>query len=439
MKKLLVAIGLVFLSSTIVRAQSSVQPPGGLSEIAAYSIFYENYKNEDYEGAIEYGRWIWKGMPETIEGYAKFDLVRNLNRLVTAYGEASSQLQNPSEREAYLDTAIQIFEKVFTELKGEVDLYDWHMERGRFYQQHSDYLDNAMSKAAQDYKQAFDMNAKKLTKLGDGYYIQVMLQNMVSEGQKDEALEVIEKAESYAGNQLNDYFNSVRNKLFDSPEERMAFLKERMQNNPENQAIIKELRDLYEEEGMTGEAQQLNEKLYQIEPNYENTKALADFAISNANYNEAVKYLKEALNKTDESEEKAQLSLSIAEAYQNKGDLQSARSFAQQAAQQDSDWGQPYIRIASIYGQAVQECTSGRKMEREDKVVYWLVLDYLDKARSVDSSVASTVSRQYESYKPVTPTTEDKFFKGWKDGQTMEVDASLNQCYNWIDETTTIR
>ena len=78
-------------------------------------------------------------------------------------------------------------------------------------------------------------------------------------------------------------------------------------------------------------------------------------------------------------------------------------------------------------------------MTRDDRVVYWLVLDYLDRAQQVDSQMANTVKRQYQSYEPVTPTTEDKFFKGWEVGDTMNVDSSIDDCYGWIAETTTVR
>ena len=78
-------------------------------------------------------------------------------------------------------------------------------------------------------------------------------------------------------------------------------------------------------------------------------------------------------------------------------------------------------------------------MEREDKVVYWLVLDLLDKAKQVDSEVSSLVKNLYKSYLPVTPTAEEKFFKAWKAGTEIKVDKSLRSCYDWINETTTIR
>lgn len=440
MKKLLVLTGIIFLSSSILQAQSSVSPPDGLPEAAAYSIFYENYKNESYEGAIRYGRWIWEGMPKTIEGYSRFELEKNLGRLVTAYSELAKQKEDPSLRSAYLDTTEMIFEKVFNQFEeNQFDQYSWHFNRGRFYQENSDFIENGMAKAAEEYMKAFELKPEEFTNLAEGYYVQIMIQQLVSEGKKDQALSYIEKASPYAGDKLSSFFDSTRNQLFDSPEERITFLKNQLDSNPEDQKIMTELRDLYVQQGMMQEAQKLNEKLYEMDPSFENTKALAEFAVNNANYSNAVKYLREATEKAPSDEEKAELALKLSDTYLNQGNLQEARRYARQAANLKSGWGRPYIQIASIYAQAVNNCTSGRKMTREDKVVYWLVLDYLDRARQVDSSVSNTVQRQYQSYEPVTPTTEEKFFKGWEKGDKMSVDGSINSCYSWIGETTTVR
>ncbi|NGP75165.1 hypothetical protein G3570_00860 [Balneolaceae bacterium YR4-1] len=440
MKKLLVLTVILFLGSSTLQAQSEVAPPDGLPEAAAYSIFYENYKNENYESAIRYGRWIWEGMPQTIEGYSRFELEKNLNRLVTSYSELANEKEDPSLKSAYLDTTDMIFEKVFNELESsQYDEFSWHLDRGRFYQENSNFIDNAMGKAAAEYKKAFDQNPEEFTKLAEGYYVQVMIQQMSSEGMKDQALEYIDKAAPYAGDKLSNFFDSQRNQLFDSPEERITFLEGQMEQNPEDVEIISELRDMYEQQDMLDKAQELNEKLYELDPSYENTTALAEFAINNANTSNAVKYLKEGLQKAPNDEEKARTALKLSETYLNSGQLQEARRYARQASNLDSDWGRPYIQIAGIYAQTVNQCTSGRKMTREDRVVYWLVLDYLDKARRVDSQVSNTVQRQYQSYQPVIPTTEDKFFKGWEKGDSIAVDGSLNSCYSWVGESTTVR
>ncbi|MDX1617857.1 MAG: hypothetical protein R3224_03670 [Balneolaceae bacterium] len=439
MKKLVLIIGLVIVSSPLVKAQT-VEPPSGMSELQAYSIFYENYKNEDFNSAIRFGRWIYKNMPSTLKGYSRFDLERNLERLIRAYGELSKKKEDPTLRSAYIDTALIIFDKVFEQFdESQIDMFNWRFQQGRFYQEHSDFIDDGMEKAYTTYEQLFEMNPERFSKLGDGYYAQVTVQNLVSNNEKDAALEIIDTAEPHVSSKVQGYFDTVRNQLFSSPKERMAFLESKLEENPDSTEIIKDLADLYQQEQMLNQARQMREKLYQQNPNFENTRALADIAINNANYDTAIKYLNEALGKTDDSTDKSRVALKLSEAHLNKENLQQARRYARQAANLDSDWGDPYLQIASIYAQAVSNCTSGRKIERQDKVVYWLILDYLDRARNVDSSVASRVKQQYQSYQPVTPTTEEKFFNNWKEGQKMEVDESLMPCYDWINETTTVR
>lgn len=439
MKKLVIVIGLSVISSPLLRAQTA-QPPNGMGELAAYSIFYENYKNEDYESAIRFGSWIYKNMPRTLRGYPKFELDRNLGRLVRAYGEVAETQEEPGLRSAYLDTALIIFDKVFNEFnEDEIDMFEWHFQQGRFFQEHSTFITDGLTKAYQKYEELFEMDPERFAKLGDGYYVQITVQNMVSNGEKDKALEMIEATEQYSTPKVKDYFDQVRNQLFNSPKERIIFLEGKLKENPGDSEVLSELAKLYEGEQMMDKAKNAREKLYDLDPSYENTRALAALAINNASYDMAIQYLKEAMSKTKDKEEQSQVALKISDAYLNKENLQEARKFARQAAGLAPNWGQPDLQIASIYAQAVTQCTSGRKMERKDKVVYWLVLDYLDKARQTDPSVASQVQRQYQAYQPVTPTTEEKFFQGWETGDKMEVDASLMPCYDWINETTTVR
>lgn len=439
MKKLLLISAFIFFSSSWTMAQSSPAPPSGMSEIQAYSIFYENYKNDSYESALQFGRWIWKAMPETIEGYSKFDLKNNLKRLINVYGNLATEAQDPSVGQAYTDTALTIFQKVSEKYGSDMDTYNWSLRKGRFYQNHSDYVENAPAKASTEYKKAFDLQPEKFTKSGDGYYIQSLLQSLVNDGQKDEALAIIKKTESYAPDKVKGYYDKVRNQLFDSPEERITYLEGKLKDDPKNVEVLTQLRDLYERQGNNQKFNELSKKLYQIEPSFENSLALGESAQSDANYDEAIKYFKEALDKAEDAEQKVEISLNISDAYLNKGELQSARQFARTAADNDGSSGAPYIQIADVYAQAVSQCTDNRKMEVEDRVVYWLVLDYLSRAKNVDSSVSNQADRKIEAYAPVTPSTEQQFFKNWKEGQTLQVNGSLNSCYSWINESTTVR
>ncbi|HET6527933.1 MAG TPA: hypothetical protein VFG39_04205, partial [Balneolaceae bacterium] len=340
MKKLVLLSALVLFSSSWSLAQSSsAQPPMGMSEKAAYSIFLGNYKNESYGPAIRFGRWIWKGMPETIEDYSGFSLERNLDRLITAYGKITETTADPSLREAYIDTALIIYDKVFEHFsKDEISYYDWYLSQGRFYQTYSEMVENAQAKAAESYLKAFELNPEKLTKLGNGYYIQSILQGLVSQNKKEKALSIIKKSEPYASTQLQNFYDDIRQRLFDSPEEQIAFLESELKDNPQNEETLRQLLTLYQEQEMFDKAADISQKLYNINPSYENTMALAEMAISNADYDMAVRYLKEAMDKAQNAEQKAQIAIKISDAYMNQEQLQEARRYARMAMDFDSDW-----------------------------------------------------------------------------------------------------
>jgi len=438
MKKYIVAVALLFTLSSQAFAQS--EPPYGMSEIQAYSIFYENYRTGSYDMARQFGKWMLENKPRTIEGANRFSLPRQFERMITVYTELSKQATDPSVSAAYLDTALTIYNDAFeTFSEEEIDYYEWHLNRGRFYQEHQETLENGLNKAYQEYETAFEMNPEKLAQAADGYYIQILLSNYVNNEERDKALAMIDTVEPIASPSLMNQINEIRNDLFSDPEERVGFLESRLEENPEDTEMMSELVDLYIETDQRQKALDLAQKLYEMEKTFENARQLANFANQDGRNQDAISYLNEAIELTDDTDVKKNIRIEMAEIYQNEGNLQAARRSARQASSLDSNWGQPYIQIANIYAATIRNCTSGRQIDRNDRTVYWLVLDYLDRARSVDPSTSSTVSRMYSTYEPVMPTAEDKFFQGWEEGDSFEIDSSLRDCYGWINETTTVR
>jgi tetratricopeptide (TPR) repeat protein len=390
--------------------------------------------------ARQFGRWMIENKPRTIEGANRFSLPTQFERMITVYAELSKQATDPSIASAYTDTALTIYADAFeTFTEEEIDLYEWHLNRGRFYQEYQDNIDDGLGKAYAEYETAFELNPEKLAQAADGYYIQILLSNYVNNEERDKALAMIDTVEPMASPALLDHINQIQNDLFSDPVERVGFLESQLESNPEDTEIMSELVDLYEETDQRQQAIDLAQRLYEIEQSFESAQQLADFASADGRNQDAIRYLNEATELTDDTEVKRDLRLKIAEIHQNEGNLQAARQAARQASQLDSNSGQPYIQIATIYATAIRNCTSGRQMDRNDRTVYWLVLDYLDRARSVDSSTSSTVNRLYNTYEPVMPTAEDKFFQGWEAGDSFQINSSLRECYGWINESTTVR
>lgn len=438
MKKYIISIALLFTISSQVYSQSEI--PYGMSELQAYSLFYENFRQGDYDMALQFGRWMLEKKPESIQGNSRFNLHTQYERMITVYTEFSKRETDPSMRSAYLDTALTIYEDAFaTFSEDEIDYYRWHFNRGRFLQEHQSNISGGMDRAYEDYEKAYELDKERLTQAGDGYYIQILLNNYVSNNDRDRALELIDEVEPIAGASLLNVIDEIRDSLFSDPAERIEFLQSRLDANPGDLSLITELASLFENQGNRAKAIEYAEKLYEIEKSFENTRRLADYAKADGQNQKAIGYIREALNITNDNNVKKRLNLELSEIYQNEGNLRTARQLAREASSLDQNWGQPYIQIAGIYASAISQCTSGRQMDRDDKTVYWLVLDYLDRARSVDQSTASTVTRQYNSYRPVTPSTEDKFFRGWETGDSLRIGSNISECYAWIDESTTVR
>ena len=438
MKKILLLIGFVaFLSSPLMGQTSDA--PYGLRPIEVYSIFYENYKNEDFSVALRYGRWLIHNKPHKIEGMNQYDGPRQFRRMANAYSGIAEKRDDPNVKTTYLDSAIYVYDLAMeTYTEDEIDYFDWKLRKGRFYQKHTNYITDAEQKAFQIYEALMDEYTKRFTQEGEGYYARVTIDYFVNQDQKNKALQYMKRSEQFASDKLVSYYDEVRNQLYESPEERISYLEGELKDEPKNTEHISELAELHRNMEQYEEAANYSHKLYELEPTFENTQRVAEIAMDNGNYSEAAKFYEEAIEKTEDNDQIKTILLELSEIAMNQDNLQQARRHARDAMDYDSDWGRPYIQMASIYAEAISQCSTN-KMTRKDKAVYWLVLDYLDRAKNVDSSVSSIVDRQYKSYKSATPTVEEKFYQNWETGNKLKVDGSLDKCYDWINETTTVR
>lgn len=445
MKSLTLMIGLLFAGSAILAAQAdqcSPEPPDGLKPIAAFSIFQSNFKNKDYPFALKYGRWIICSKPKSIEAYPGFDLSRQMDKFTTIYQEIAKQQTDPSVKSAYLDSALMIFdEKLETFKDDEAEVYETHQQKGRFYLENNSIVIDAVPKAYEQFQIMFDLDPEKTTKSARGYYVDNLLRNYVNKGETEKAQEIINEASKYATGALTVKLNDYQKDLFGSPEEVIAYYIPIIEKEPKNMEALKALEKAYKNQDNQAELTKIRRSLHQIQPTFESAKALAETEKSNTRYSEAIKLYKEALKMAKTDTDKKQINLNIADAYINQGDIKTADGFVDAAIKIDPNYGQAYISKARIYTTAVTNCIADRKMKAKDRMVYWLVIDYLNMAKAKDPSVANNVNSQLGNYEAVTPTGEDKFLRldNLKDGQKVKINGSIAPCYAWINKTTTVR
>lgn len=444
MKQSIIILGiLLFSGSSLIYAQDNCnpEPPSGLSPLAAYSIFYENYRNGDYEFALEYGRWMACAKPETLQGNPRFNLENQYDRLITIYEEVGRSKEDSEMRSAYLDTALHLFDESLDMFaKDEASEFDIIFKRGRFYQQNYDYIEDGLQKAYADYAHLFELDTERALSLGDGYYLRQALEHLVRQGDKAKTQAFIDRVKPLAEGDNLEFIEKKQQEILGSPEEQAEYFRQIVSDNPDNLDAWKALKSAYESLNDRAKLKEALVKINELEASYESALNLGEFAASNANYREADKYFKEALNRAETDEQKIDLYLKLADANISLERLETAKRHIQNAIQLDPQNGRTYLKLATLYGTAVTVCTRDRKLEAQDKVVYWVVVDYLNKAKSVQPSLTNTINQQLSTYKQVTPNTEDKFFTlSLENGQKIEVDESLMPCYSWINETTTVR
>ena len=166
-----------------------------------------------------------------------------------------------------------------------------------------------------------------------------------------------------------------------------------------------------------------------LEPSAAAAESMGKLFASKKDYAKAIGFYKQALEMSEDDEEKAEISMGIAKTYTYKHDYAKAKSYALKAARLDTDWGEPYILIGDLYAQSAKTCNDG---ELGKYGVYWAAVDKYKKAKAIDGSVSSVASKKIASISAHFPVTKDLFFYGAKAGDSYAV-----KC--WINESTTIR
>lgn len=397
-----------------------------------YSLYYEDFKNRNYLSALPNLHWVL----ENAADYPRND-DRNFERTVELYAALAEEAPTEEGKQAYLDSAYVWFDRSIERMKGsaiEFDESQWMLSKGRFLQEHQQALSGDPPTFAAVYNEVYAMIGCNI----DAYYVRIIIDDAARNGDKQRAVNLTDEAEAcYPDNaDVAAYLTEIRNTLFSTPEERLEFLQTRLEADPENIEVAAELFDIYLELGYRDEGAELGDRLLEMDPSPLTYRRLGELHLQDGNAAQATSYYEEALAMLGDDEDatvRRDILFNLGIARQQEGGVSQARSFFRQAIQLDANFGQAYIAIGDLYATAVSNCGS---FEREDRAVYWLAVDYYERARAMDSSVAAQANQKVATYRRSFPDQEALFFKSWEPGQSYQVNYG---CYAWIAETTTVR
>lgn len=204
----------------------------------------------------------------------------------------------------------------------------------------------------------------------------------------------------------------------------------KVEQNKANVEYLKQVISVMKMLGCTDQDAYFNASLYshQLSPTAESATGCAYMAIKKKDMDGAVKFFDEAINLESDNSKKAEYAFTAATVLASVKSFSKARQYALDAIRYNGNYGAPYILIAQLYASspnwsdepALNRCT------------YFLAIDKLQRAKSVDPSVTAEANKLIGSYSAHTPKPEDLFFLNLKKGDSVTIGG-------WIGESTTIR
>ncbi|NQU86451.1 MAG: hypothetical protein HQ541_11880 [Mariniphaga sp.] len=115
--------------------------------------------------------------------------------------------------------------------------------------------------------------------------------------------------------------------------------------------------------------------------------------------------------------------------YAKEQALQEARTYARKALEINSKYCEALILIGDIY---IAASPNYGESDFEKSTVFWLVVDYYNRAARASNDCIADASKKASDYKEYFPGKEDVFFQGLSESESYKIGG-------WINETTKVR
>jgi len=431
----IVVVGLIITKN--VSAQARFVPDFGSNVPQCQrnlSLFQSDYQIKNFDDAIVHWRKLWRDCPLsspnlTLRGAEiyRFYIDRELNQ---------------ARKSALVDTLMQVWEKGIA-LRPEVASYP-----EGFAQDMQRYASDDQDKMLKMYEDLMEQQQERTSANTFAQYMNIIFQQNREGRLSDEDL-----LDNY--NKVNDNITIAINKTTNEKmAEELARARDMFEETFANSTaascenLIKIYGDKYEENKDDAEfLRKLNrmltrkdctdselyekaaEQQFALNPSSDAAYSMAMLFLRRENFEKVVEYFEHAIAKETNSYDKARYNFLLGNIMLAKySRFNDAKRYAKEASRLRPDWGEPYILLAQTYA-AGPRC--GEHVFDQHQV-FWVAVDLLQRARSVDSDVASKVNPLIASYTSLFPKGEEGFFRGLTEGTSITVGC-------WIGETTRVR
>lgn len=263
-----------------------------------------------------------------------------------------------------------------------------------------------------------DSAEAKETAIGDLLNEYLRLSDFIEVGrQRELAAADSSAAEKYASTQknLDEIFVQVAN-----CEDMVPVLTKKLEAAPEDVDIKKKTLRLLNEKGCTDNDifLPIAEAVYAVDKNADAAYSIGIQLSKKGDYAAALPYFEESVNLCDDCPKLARNLMKAGQVAKNAGQVSKCLSYARKAAKSDPGNGEPYLLIGDAIASMIGSCSDSPLQGRE---VYWLAADYYQRAKTVDSEVASKANTKIAQVKKQYPSVDDLFTFGIDEGKEITV------------------
>ena len=162
--------------------------------------------------------------------------------------------------------------------------------------------------------------------------------------------------------------------------------------------------------------------IYNKEPNYGLAYLIGIKSIQNENFADATKFLKEAIELTEENTKKGEIYIKLGDIQHMQGSKSAARNSYRQALSVDPTLTEAYTKIGDLYMRSFDDCKGGESMAK-DRAIYLAAYEMYQKAGNSEGMAKA---------KAQFPSKEEAFQFDLYAGDTLTIGC-------WINETVTLR
>ena len=427
---------LALAGSATLSAQGKFGPDS--AECIKYLSYYtEYYKQKNYDSAIPNWRKAYQLCPPT----SRYTLLQNGTTLIKRLIQQNAK--NPAYRAALVDSLMTIYDQ---------RVQYWPKYATTSLNNKASHIYNYMKKEPMKMYEGLTeiISINKAATTPNVFLFQV---NTAIDLYKDGILEpetvinAYETAIAYLAEAQpkNDAEKSAVEKtvadvenLFISSqvascENLLELFGPRYEADPQNLDLAKNIvRMMSVTEGCTDNDLFLNAvtTMYNLEPSHTSAYFLYKLYSSRSDVANAVKYMEEAISAAEsDSETDANYSFELAAFCYKNGKNADAVAYAQKAIElSDALDGKAYMLMGTIWGSIV---CPGNDIEQRAK--YWVAVDYMNKAKNADETLAEDANNYIRQYSAYYPQTAEAFMYDVTDGQSYTVSCA------GMRATTTVR